>query len=67
MSDIQFRNSAAAFENAIYAGRFSDQSGDPDYAGNFMYMHTTYQEGPHGEPVDYFKNINTRRYTSVTC
>ena len=62
---IQFRNPAEAFENAIHAGRLSDNPGAENYAGRFMYMHTAYQDGPNGEPVDYFKNINTRKYTSV--
>ena len=64
-SNIQFRNSQTAFESAIADGVLSDLPTAPNYAGGYMYMYTAYQEGPDGEPVDYFKNRNTRRYVSA--
>jgi hypothetical protein len=50
-----FINSNKAFERAIKKEILSDDETRPDFAGNFMYMHS--QDG-----IDYFKNINTRKY-----
>ena len=50
-----FIDSNKAFEWAIKRGILSDDETKPNFAGNFMYMHS--QSG-----IDYFKNINTRKY-----
>lgn len=52
---IEFKDSDQAFDDAIRAGRLSDDESRSDYAGNFMYM------GTHAG-VDLFKNIDTREY-----
>ncbi len=53
---MTFKNSHEAFEHAIREGRLSTDKTQPNYAGNYMYMHTD----PDGH--DAFKNIDTRRY-----
>lgn len=52
---ITFADPKAAFEEAIRAGRLSDDRSSPVYAGRFMYM------GTKGER-HLFKNSNTRAY-----
>jgi hypothetical protein len=51
-----------AFDNAIHKGTFHsdpDKSEDYNYAGSWMYMYSK-------DDRDYFKNIKTRKYISVT-
>jgi hypothetical protein len=55
MEKINFRDSQIAFQDAIDAGKLTTNKTDPHYAGNYMYMHTF-------DGVDYFKNIETRKY-----
>lgn len=50
-----FRDSQAAFEDAIEAGRLAASPNGENYAGDFMYMGTW-------RGIDSFKNRNTRRY-----
>lgn len=64
-SHIQVRDAQAAFKSAIDAGLLSYLKDAPQWAGNYMYMYTAYGEGPNGEPVDYFKHIDTRKYISA--
>ena len=55
LSKPDFIDSKQAFDEAIKKGILSASESDPNFAGNFMYMHSA--EGSH-----YFKNINTRKY-----
>ena len=55
MLEMTFRDSEAAFEEAIAKGRLSDDPNAFEYAGNYMYMGTAYG-------VDLFKHIDTRQY-----
>jgi len=48
----------AAFKSAILAGGLSRDPWRKNYAGNYMYMHST-------DRYDHFKNIITRRYLQV--
>lgn len=50
-----FRDSRAAFADAIAAGVLSDATHTENFAGNYMYMHTD-------AGTDAFKHIDTRRY-----
>jgi hypothetical protein len=52
---FDFRDPEEAFEQAISEGRLSRDEKADNFAGNYMYMHTT-----NGE--DCFKNIITRKY-----
>ena len=54
-----FKNSAAAFNEAIKQGRLNTNHQSPLYAGNWMYM-GTWSDGI--GLVDQFKNIDTRKY-----
>ena len=49
------RDPRAAFEDAIRVGRLSTDPDAVNFAGKYMYMHTT-------GGVDHFKNSLTRRY-----
>ena len=53
---MTFKDSQAAFEAAIEAGRLSTDKALANYAGNYMYMHTD------DDGRDSFKNIETRKY-----
>lgn len=59
--NITFRNSQEAFNNAIKCGKLSINAGSSNYAGDYMYMHSTKSDS-----FDHFKNINTRKY-DVKC
>ena len=50
-----FIDSKKAFEEALKSGILSDNEGDKNFVGDFMYMGT--KEGVHQ-----FKNIVTRKY-----
>lgn len=50
-----FINPEVAFEAAIQKNILSDKESEPNFVGNFMYMHTL-------DKVDHFKNIVTRKY-----
>ncbi len=52
---MTFRNPNEAFEQAIAKGILSVDQTKPNYAGNYMYMHTD-------EQGDAFKHIDTRKY-----
>ena len=54
-SQIGDRNPQSAFEDAIIQGRLTDAPGQPNWAGNYMYMGTT-------RAGDHFKHILTRQY-----
>ena len=55
----QFRDSDAAFADAIKSGRLSADESAPNYAGGYMYMgHWT----ENGTVTAKFKNKMTRRY-----
>lgn len=54
-SNPDFIDSTQAFDEAIEQEILSANESEPNFAGNFMYMHS--KEGIH-----YFKNINTRKY-----
>ena len=57
-----FRDSTTAFNDAIIAGKLDSKNDSiPTYAGRFMYMHSTLNEG---EIQDHFKNVDTRKYYS---
>lgn len=56
IDSFSYRNSEAAFTDAIKAGRLSDKPGAPNFAGAYMYMHTD------ANGRDAFKNINSRAY-----
>lgn len=58
ISAMTHRDPAAAFYDAIVAGKLSDCEAAENFAGNFMYMGT--QDGR-----DAFKNIDTRAYLYV--
>jgi len=51
----EFRDTQAAFRDAIAAGRLSGHPLSPYYAGLYMYMGT-------GAGVDTFKHKRTRQY-----
>ena len=51
-----FRNVADAFEDAIKAGRLTDDPDSKRYAGDYMYMFTD------SRGVDMFKHYETRNY-----
>ena len=51
-----------AFDHAIEAGVLHAEQGHPKYAGNFMYMYSE-RHGYH--ELDFFKNIETRKYITV--
>jgi len=51
-----FRDSQQAFQDAIDKGTLSTDNNADNFAGHYMYMHTS-RGG-----VDAFKNINTRQY-----
>ena len=51
----EFKNPDIAFDEAIKAGRLSDDTKSPVYAGAYMYMGTA-------NGVDLFKNVLTREY-----
>jgi len=53
---MTFRDSQAAFEDAIREGRLSTDKTEANWAANYMYMGTN----EYGD--DLFKNIETRRY-----
>lgn len=48
-------DSRIAFFNAIAAGKLTENPSDDNYAGKYMYMHTS-------NGKDCFKNIVTRKY-----
>ena len=54
------------FWNAIKVGQLTENSRDANYAGKYMYMHTSIvrkaTSTDDGEFVDHFKNIDTRQY-----
>ncbi len=54
--NMTFKDSQAAFEDAIRAGRLSTDKAQANHAGNYMYMHTD------DDGRDSFKNIETRKY-----
>ena len=54
-----FKPPEAAFNHAIEVGALSTDPTHPDYAGNYMYMHTA------AGNVDVFKHIDTRQYLYV--
>ena len=54
-SQVCDRDPVHAFDDAIISGRLSDAPGQPNWAGNFMYMGTT-------RSGDHFKHIITRTY-----
>ena len=62
--DIFFRDSKAAFDNAIDQDQLSETKGNFRYAGSYMYMHS--KNLSNGKVIDVFKNINTRKY-DVEC
>ena len=49
------KNSQEVFRNAINNCILSSNPSKPNYAGNFMYMHSQ-------DNIDYFKHKLTRRY-----
>jgi hypothetical protein len=55
LSKSDFIDSKQAFNEAIEKEILSAKESDPNFAGNFMYMHSK-------EDIHYFKNINTRKY-----
>ncbi len=57
-------DSKQAFDNAIALGKLTAFSSKKNYAGNYMYMYS--DEGEHGSIIDYFKNIDTRKY-DIQC
>jgi len=61
MENFKFRNAKDAFQNAIAQGKLSVLVHNKNYAGNYMYMHTTSKD-----QIDHFKNIDTRKY-DVSC
>lgn len=65
----KFKDPQEAFNQAIKEGRLSDKEGDPNYAGDYMYMGTWLQNGydiANNIEVSYwkdlFKHILTREY-----
>lgn len=50
-----FKNPNQAFNEAIAAGRLTENKKDSNFAGNYMYMYTD-------KGKDAFKNIITRGY-----
>ena len=52
-------NSQDAFKAAIQNGQLTENESDENFAGNFMYMHSTQHKG---KLTDSFKNIDTRKY-----
>ena len=50
-----FQDPQEAFRQAIVKGRLSERSGEPNYAGHYMYM-------GHWSGVASFKHIVTRKY-----
>lgn len=52
---ITFRDAQEAFTDAIAKGVLSTNPLAPNYAGNYMYMHTELG-------ADAFKHVDTRRY-----
>ena len=57
-SHTYIRNSEEAFNNAIQIGIFSTDKNNEFWAGNYMYMFSE-------ATLDFFKNINTRKYESI--
>lgn len=53
--EVTFRDHRVAFDEAIAAGRLSDDPAMLNYAGNYMYMRTI-------DGKDRFKHIQTREY-----
>ena len=61
---MTFRNSQEAFKEAIQHGCLETiDHNNNKYAGDYMYMHTIVNDG--FSSIDYFKNINTRKYMVV--
>ena len=53
------RAAKEAFDDAIESHFLSNDSSQADFAGHWMYMHST-------DHADLFKNIDTRRYIEHT-
>lgn len=53
-----FKDPDLAFQQAITRGYLSASTGDPNYAGKYMYMGTSAE-------TDDFKNIDTREYLRI--
>lgn len=49
-----------AFEDAIKSGHFSEDPDEENFAGNYMYMHSS-----DDFKTDYFKHRDTRKYLEV--
>ena len=57
------KDPAAVFDNAINDNKLSTDPKSANYAGDYMYMHSTTGEGDFYRNItDYFKNRNTRKY-----
>ena len=54
-----FRDSNAAFQNALNTGAFSASKTAPNSIYHFMYMHTE------ACGADAFKHVNTRKYVYI--
>ena len=55
------RNADDAFNDAIRRGFLSETPGTPNYAWDFMYLHS--EDSPRSE--DAFKHVGTHRYLWV--
>ncbi len=58
-TDLTFRSSEAAFDNALRTGQLSSHPKGRRQVGRYMYMYSKAGR-------DYFKHIDTRQYVSAS-